>query len=112
MILIDEFGASTYENDGQALLIACINHWNKSNNKHRHLKIPELRKNDITPTSSNSENDNWNLAGSSETAVSSYSETIPENNGPLHPPFIFISTHFLKLYEYLENKQHVRVLVS
>ncbi|XP_042866684.1 mutS protein homolog 5-like [Penaeus japonicus] len=91
LVIIDEFGAATYENDGAALLTACLDHW-----AERAAVRPS------STASSPEPEPEEGLQGGEERG----------SGDPLGaPPHVFVSTHLLQVYDHLEYPADVRCLV-
>ena len=101
LILIDEFGASTYENDGAYLLAACLDHW---------CTLSSGSNIESTTKYSNSQNDNpsYNIT---QDNTQSDSSIYSQNRIFAKIPHVFVSTHFLQLHSYLKNVSKTRFLV-
>ncbi|ROT81976.1 hypothetical protein C7M84_024862 [Penaeus vannamei] len=96
LVIIDEFGAATYENDGAALLTACLDHWAE----RARVRPPGTSSSPSSPSSSQGPDEG--LQGREGR----------EGRDPLGaPPHVFVSTHLLQVYDHLQHPEAVRCLV-
>ncbi|XP_069156764.1 uncharacterized protein [Procambarus clarkii] len=105
LVIIDEFGAATYENDGAALLTACLDYWSERATRERTPARPRSGKRgrgkeDSTGKDRDDSGTNWTGAAREEGGGAAVSA----------PPHVFVSTHLLQVYNHLLNPDAVRCL--
>nr|XP_045610380.1 uncharacterized protein LOC123765720 [Procambarus clarkii] len=105
LVIIDEFGAATYENDGAALLTACLDYWSERATRERTPARPRSGKRgrgkeDSTGEDRDDSGTNWTGAAREEGGGAAVSA----------PPHVFVSTHLLQVYDHLLNPDAVRCL--
>ncbi|XP_047498885.1 mutS protein homolog 5-like isoform X2 [Penaeus chinensis] len=94
LVIIDEFGAATYENDGAALLTACLDHW---------AERARVRPRGPSSSPSSSQGPDEGLQGREERGG---------GGDPLGaPPHVFVSTHLLQVHDHLQYPEAVKCLV-
>ncbi|KAG7172563.1 mutS protein 5-like, partial [Homarus americanus] len=121
LVIIDEFGAATYENDGAALLTACLDHWCKqalpghTPNNNRLSREREAGKGTRNSGSrrKGDEDSSRRSSRSERGEGSSRSRGSDEgrDEGPAvqeAPPHVFVSTHLLQVYDHLLYPEAVR----
>lgn len=95
LVLIDEFGSSTYQFDGASLLVSTIDFWTSQ----------------VEAASPRNLNESTLLSGGEFKKALVTHQPLTEDIILRGCPLVFASTHFYKLHDFFQNPNNVRKLV-